>query len=148
MRKKILALTLGTMMALSVGCSARIDSSQISLAGIEPGWTVEQVKQICGEPTYNSGETMDFGDLIIKVDEDRPGIVEEVITRGGDIATPAGIKVGMSESALNTAYGMADDVDRDYNDTEYTYKSNDGRKKLEFKVVNGVIVKIKCELRD
>ena len=148
MKKRIIALTVGAMMALSVGCSARISSNQISLAGIEPGFTVEQVKQICGEPTYNNGETMAFGDLVIKIDDDRPGIVEEVITRGGDISTPAGIKVGMSETALNGAYGMADDVDRDYNDTEYTYKSEDGRKKLEFKVVNGVIVKIKCELRD
>lgn len=148
MKKKILALALGAMMAMSVGCSARIASNQISLAGIEPGFTVEQVKQICGEPTYVGGETMAFGDLVIKIDDDRPGIVEEVITRGGNIATPAGIKVGMSETVLNDAYGRADDVDRDYNDVEYTYKSENDRKKLEFKVVNGIIVKIKCELRD
>ena len=148
MKKKIISLALGAMMAISVGCFAKIPAAQIALGGIEPGFTIEQVKQVCGEPTYNGGDTLVFGDLVVKVDDDRPGIVEEVIVRGGNIATPAGIKVGMSESALNEAYGRADDVDRDTNDTEYTYKSDDGKKKLEFKVVNGVIVKIKCELRD
>ena len=148
MKKKFISLLLGAMMAFSAACFAKIPAAQIALGGIEPGFKIEQVKQIYGEPTYDGGETLVFGNLIVKVDDDRPGIVEEVIVRGGDIATPAGIKVGMSASALNEVYGRADDIDRDTNDTEYTYKSDDGKRKLEFKVVNGVIVKIKCELRD
>ena len=44
--------------------------------------------------------------------------------------------------------GRADKVDRDYDDTEYIYFSSDYRLKMEFKVVGGTIVKIKCEMRD
>ena len=56
--------------------------------------------------------------------------------------------MGMSEAVLSDVYGSADKVDRDYDDTEYVYYSSDYSKKMEFKVVNGTIVKIKCELRD
>ena len=62
--------------------------------------------------------------------------------------TPAGIQIGSSESALTAAYGNPDKYDRDYDDTEYTYYSTDFTKKIEFKVVNGNVIQIKCELRD
>ena len=42
----------------------------------------------------------------------------------------------------------ADKVDRDWNDTEYVYYSNEHRMKLEFKVVDNIIVKISCEIDD
>ena len=55
----------------------------------------------------------------------------------------------MSENELTKAYGTADDIDfdEDSNDREYEYHSANGKYKMEFKVHNGIIVKIKCELR-
>ena len=83
------------------------------------------------------------------MDDDRPGIVEKVIVNENNgIATPGGVTVGMSESVLTSTYGMADKVDRDWYDTEYVYRGNERRMKLEFKVVDGIIVKISCELDD
>ena len=149
MKKAILAGALGAMLAISAVGLAKVPADQVALAGIAPGVNIESVKAALGEPTYAGGETLSFANgLVVKVDEDRPGIVEEVIARQAGLSTPGGVSVGMSEGVLNDAYGKADRVDRDYDDTEYTYLSEDRTKKIEFKVVGGFITKISCELRD
>lgn len=148
--KKVTALVLGTAMTCSSLAFAQIPANQISLGGVEPGIGLEAAKRICGAPIYADDDVMIFGNgLIVKIDDKRPGIVDEVLCKqASDAATPAGITIGMAEETLSRTYGQADKIDRDYDDTEYTYRSTDRSKKLEFKVKNGIIVKISCDLRD
>ena len=72
--------------------------------------------------------------------------MEEVTLRSAVLATPAGITVGMDEAAMLNAYGQADKLEYDDGAKEYTYYSHDFHSKMEFKVWNGKIIKIKCEL--
>ena len=151
--KKIftMLMTSAFVASVSFNCVAKVPETQISLGGVVPGATVNSVKAIYGEPVSSyDGETLTFNNgLVVKVDEERPDIVEEVIITSGSekITTPAGISVGMDDTLLNVAYGTADNVDYERNFVEYVYYSDDTKKKMEFKVEDGVIVKIKCELR-
>ena len=146
--KKLSALVLGTFMAAAATVFASVAPQQVSLGGIEPGMRLEQAKSLGGEIVYADDEKTIFkSGLIIKVDDDRPGIVEEVEIKSGEVKTPAGITLGMTADKLNDAYGQADKIDHDRHDTEYKYLTTDGTKKIEFKVKNGVITKISCELR-
>ena len=147
MKKKIAALMAGLMMAASTVCFASIPGSSIALEGVAPGSSVEVAKAKLGTPNY-AGDKLYFPNgIMIDVADYNPSLVDEIETYSAG-ATPGGVKVGMSESVLSDVYGRADKVDRDYDDTEYTYFSSDYRLKMEFKVVGGTIVKIKCELRD
>lgn len=153
MKRVLSLLAAGALIFLNpVSCIAKVPDAQISLGGIVPGVTLNSVKVIYGEPVPSrDGETLLFSNgIVIKVDDDFSGIVEEVsiYSANDKIATPAGIAVGMKDSALNAAYGSADDVDYEYDGVEYTYYSDDMKKKMEFKVKDNVVVKIKCELRD
>ena len=151
--KRVLALLVaGAVVVLTpVSCIAKVPDAQISLGGIVPGVTLNSVKAIYGEPVQSrDGETWIFSNgMVIKVDDDFPEIVEEVsiYSANGTIATPAGISIGMKDTALNVAYGSADDIDYEHDGVEYTYYSDDMNKKMEFKVKDNVVVKIKCELR-
>ena len=146
--KKLSALFFGTLLAAAATAFASVAPQQISLGGIEPGMSLEQAKNLGGEIVYADYEKTVFkSGLIIKVDDDRPGIVEEVVIKAGEVKTPAGITLGMSADKLNVAYGQADQVDVDRQDTEYKYFTADGAKEIEFTVKNGVITKISCELR-
>ena len=150
MKKLFAALAAGSLMALSCVAHATVPAAQISLGGVAPGASVDSVKQAYGEPSYSHDrETLTFsGGLVVKVDDNRPGVVEEVLVRSGGISTPAGVSVGMGADRLNGAYGAADKVDSERDETEYVYYSDDRTKQLEFEVRNGVIVKISCELKD
>ena len=142
----IIAISLGIMTAFSSACLATVSPEAISLGGVAPGDSVEQAKSILGTPSY-SGHKMRFPNgIIIEVDNDRPGVVEEIKTKANGPATPGGVTVGMGEDTLSQVYGSADKVDREHDGTEYVYYSTDRMKKMEFKVVNGTITEIKCEL--
>lgn len=146
--KKLSALFFGTLLAAAATAFASVAPQQISLGGIEPGMSLEQAKNLGGEIVYTDYEKTVFkSGLIIKVDDDRPGIVEEVVIKAGEVKTSAGITLGMSADKLNAAYGQADKVDVDRQDTEYKYFTADGAKEIEFTIKNGVITKISCELR-
>ena len=149
-KKGIFAVMMGTLLSLSTVAFASIPISQIALGNVHPGDSVASVRAAYGEPVYSDREKLIFSNgFLIKMDDDRPGIVEKVIVNENNgIATPGGVTVGMSESVLTSTYGMADKVDRDWYDTEYVYRGNERRMKLEFKVVDGIIVKISCELDD
>ena len=147
-KKKVAALTIGMMMAATMAY-ASISPQQVALAGIEPGMSLEQAMSIGGEVAYSDYEKVVFkSGAVVEVDDDRPGIVDKVSIRSGTAGTPAGITLGMGTDAITGAYGNADKVDYDRDDTEYIYRSTDGMKKMKFKVINGVIVKISCSLRD
>lgn len=149
MKKKIAGLLGALMLTSSVGF-ATLQNDQIALGGITPGSTLERVKSIYGEPTQIGDDEFQFGTgFIVEVKERDRNIVEKVVTMNNNgIKTPEGVRVGMNESAIESTYGRPDKIDRDTYDTEYKYRSQDGKREMEFKVVNGVIVKIKVEIDD
>lgn len=148
MKKKITVLLAGLMVAASAFCVASVSSDSIAIEGVAPGSTMESARSRLGTPEAVAGDKIYFPNgIVIEVADHNPNLVDEIATQSAG-ATPGGITVGMRESVLSEVYGRADKVDRDYDDTEYIYFSSDGSKKMEFKVVNGVIVKIKCELRN
>lgn len=143
--KNLAAILCGAAIFTSSICFATVSDDKIMLGQLSPGISAEQLIEICGQPNYKDGD--DWIYKTFKADIER-GIVEKISTRSDSIVTPDGVRVGQAAEVLNSTLGRADKVDRDYDDTEYTYYSNDRTKKIEFKVVNGVIVKISCELRD
>ena len=146
--KKVSTLVMGTLLAAAATAFASVAPQQVSLGGIEPGMSLEQAKNLGGEIVYaDYKKTVFENGLIIKVDDDRPGVVEEVVVKSGEVQTPAGIGLGMSADKLNEAYGQADKVDVDRQKKEYKYFTADGAKEIEFTVSNGFITKISCELR-
>ena len=146
MRFKFLAaLVCGAIILSSSLTLAAVDGNKISLGGIYPGMSESQLIDAFGQPTYRDGDEWIYQNFKVEVER---GVVEEVSTTDGTLATPDGVRVGQSATALNSTFGTADKIDSDYGDTEYEYYSTDRAKKIEFKVVNGVIVKIKCKVRD
>lgn len=149
--KKFVALLCGAAFAFSaVNCSATVSSDKIALAGIRPGMTADEVIRIAGQPNFKTadGHEWKYDNFGIEFEDYRPNIVEEIETRVNSAKTSAGVSVGQSKSILSSTYGAADKVERDKYATEYTYYSNDYSMKIEFKVVNGVIYKIECQLRN
>lgn len=146
--KKISTIVMGTLMSVAAMSLASVAPQQVFIGGIEPGMSLEQAKNLGGEIVYaDYKKTVFENGLIIKVDDDRPGVVEEVVLKSGEVQTPAGIGLGMSADKLNEAYGQADKVDVDRQKKEYKYFTADGAKEIEFTVSNGFITKISCELR-
>ena len=143
--KKIFAIICGAMILSSTLCFAAVEGDKISLGGIVPGMSEQDLINAFGQPTYRDGDDWSYKTFNVEVER---GIVEKVSTRFDSIITPDGVRVGQAAEVLNSTFGKADKVDRDYNDTEYIYYSNDRTKKIEFKVVNGVIAEISCEIRD
>ena len=149
--KKFIAFLCGAAFAFSaVNCSATVSSDKIAIAGICPGMTADEVIRIVGQPNFKTddGHEWHYNNFGIEFEDYRPNIVEEVETRVNSASTPAGVSVGQSEGVLSSTYGAADKVERDKYSTEYTYYSDDYSLKIEFKVVNGVIYKIECQLRN
>lgn len=146
MKKKILAMLAGMMTMTAAVCYATVPADNIAIADVAPGSNVEAAKQKLGTPNQSGDKLFFANGIVIEVADHNPGMVEEIETRSGG-ATPAGISVGMKENIITQTYGNPDEMDRDYDDTEYTYYSVDYTKKMKFKVIGGNIVKIKCELR-
>ena len=146
--KKIAAILCGAVLATSAVCSATISPDLIAVDKIVPGMNVSELISIYGQPLSKHGDELRFQNFTVEVDDKRPNIVEEVEVRGGTLATPTGVRIGQSAEILNRAYGIADKVDEDWDETEYEYYSHDYLKKIEFKVENGVITKIKCKIQD
>ena len=142
--KKFLASVFGVMFLMSSVSFAAISPEKISLGKLTLGMSVENLISICGQPNYKHGEDWDYGTFKVEVENN---FVEKIVTRNGGLSTPDGISVGQNANALN-ALGRADDVDVEHDGAEYEYFSTDRTKKIEFKVVNNVIVKISCKIID
>lgn len=145
--KKFFAFLLGVMFLMSSASFAAIAPNKIALGKLTPGMSVEDLISICGQPNYKHGDDWEYGNFKVEVDKHRPNIVEKIVTQSGGLSTPDGIAVGQSAEVLNSL-GRADDVDVEKHGTEYEYFSTDRMKKIEFKVVNNVIVKISCKIID
>lgn len=146
--KKLLAAVAAGMLLTGAVCFAAVPADEVAIAGVAPGSSVENAKSKLGEPTHTTGKKLYFSNgIMVEVAKYNPGMVEEIEILSAGAATPGGVQVGMAESAITEKYGQPDKLDRDYDDTEYTYYSHDYVRKMEFKVVGGKIVKIKCEMR-
>lgn len=143
--RKIFAIICGVMILSSSLCFAAVDDDKISLGGIVPGMSEQDLINAFGQPTYRDGDDWSYKTFNVEVER---GIVEKVSTRFDSIITPDGVRVGLAAEVLNDTFGKADKVDQDSDGVEYEYYSTDGTKKIEFKVVNGIIAKITCEVRD
>ena len=143
--KKIFAIICGAMILSSTLCFAAVEGDKISLGGIMPGMSEQDLINAFGQPTYRDGDDWSYKTFNVEVER---GIVEKVSTRFDSIITPDGVRVGLAAEVLNDTFGKADKVDQDSDGVEYEYYSTDGTKKIEFKVVNGIIAKITCEVRD
>ncbi len=146
--KRFTALVLGAIFVLSSVCFATVSPDKIALGKIYPGMKTSDLISICGQPNYKKGDDWIYSNFKVEVDEDRPNIVESIETKSGALSTPNGVAVGQSADVLNRTFGAADRVDVERDGTEYEYYSSDYSKKIEFEVVNGVITKIKCKVRD
>ncbi len=146
--KKFTVLLCGAMFAFSSVGFAAVAPEKIALGKIVPGMTTTELVNAVGQPNSKRGDDWIYNNFKVEVDEDRPNIVEKVVTRSGALATPDGVKVGQSADVLNGAYGKADDVDVERDGTEYEYFSTDRTKKITFKVFNGIIEKISCKIFD
>ena len=149
MKKKIAGLLGALMISSSIGFAA-VASEQIALGGIVPGATMDEIIAVYGQPVQVDDDEYSFGTgFIVKVDDHNRNIIEKIITiNDNGIETPNGVRVGMNESVIQSTYGRPDKIDRDVYDTEYKYRSFDKSREMEFKVVNGTIVKIKVEVHD
>ena len=143
--QSLAALVCGVMILSSSLCFAAIDGGRISLGGITPGMSETDLINAFGQPVYKDGDDWTYKTFKVEVERGR---VEEVSTRMDTIITPDSVRVGQAAEVLNVAYGKADKVDNDRDGVEYEYYSTDGSKKIEFKVVNGVIAKISCKVND
>ncbi len=144
--KKFAALVGGIMFMCSSISFASVPTEKIALGKIVPGMTTAELVNICGQPNSKRGEDWIYNNFKVEVDDERPNIVEKVVTRSGALVTPDGVAVGQNAEVLNKAYGKADDVDVERDGTEYEYFSKDRTMKITFKVFNGVISKISCKV--
>ena len=146
--KKFLSVLCGVTLFSSISFAA-VSPDKVALGKVVPGMSVSELIATCGQPNYKHDDDWDYVTFKVEIDDKVMGdIVEKVVTRTGGIATPNGVAVGQNATVLNSTFGNADKVDNDHDGTEYEYFSTDGRTKIEFKVVNGVIAKISCKIRD
>ena len=145
--KFLAALVCGVLMLTSSLCMAAVDGGKISIGSIYPGMSVQELIKTCGQPLSKdrNGDDWQYQNFEIEVEGN---VVEEISTRSSTIATPDGVRVGQAAEVLNSTFGTADKFKTDSDGVEYKYFSTDGMKEIEFKVVNGVIAKITCSLRD
>lgn len=144
--KNFLAAVICGVLILSSSLSlAAVDGGKIALGGVVPGMSETDLIDAFGQPISKRGDDWTYRNFKVEVER---GIVTEIETRSEAITTPDGMRVGLAAEELNPTFGKADKVDVDRNDTEYEYYSTDRTKKIEFKVVNGIIAKISCKLVD
>ncbi|MBR4152173.1 MAG: hypothetical protein IKT98_04375 [Selenomonadaceae bacterium] len=143
--KSLTAIIFGAIILSSSLCFAEVDGSKILLGGISPGMSETDFINAFGQPTRKDGDDWTYKNFEVEV---KGGIVKEVSTRSELITAGDGIRVGLAAEALNTTFGKADKVDIEHDGIEYKYYSTDRTKKIEFKVVNGIISKITCEIND
>ena len=131
---------------ISEGAKAMRESmNEISFNGIVPGFSIDEVKKVYGEPVETAGEVLTFmNGAIVNVDSNNAVKSIRLIT--SEIQTPEGVAVGMDEYVLNDTYGMADNVKKLADGAEYEYyRGKDKVAKLIFKTGNGVISEIRNE---
>ena len=145
--KKLSALICGALLTTSAISFAAVSPDKIILGNITPGMTESEVLSLCGEPQYKHKDKWQYNNFTVEFDNKILGdVVEEIETKSSGVTTYGGVAVGQSAAVLNSTFGSADKVETEHNRTKYKYRSTDGSKSIEFKVIDGVIKKISCEL--
>ena len=143
--KKIAAFLCGAIIATSAACSATVAPTAIGIGKLVPGMTVSSLTSIYGQPNYKDGDEWTYGNFKVEIEK---GKVQEIETRSNALATSNGVTVGQDARVLTDAYGAADRIDVEDNEEEYEFYSHDYSRKIEFKVRDGFITKIICEIKD
>lgn len=148
MKKNLLTMAIaGALMFGAFFCTAAVSPDVINIGGIGPGSTIESAKAKFGQANQ-AGDDLYFSNGVhIEFEKYNPTIVDEIEIRTPGVSTSKGIAIGSPEAKITKAYGQPDKIDRDDGEIEYTYYSTDYSKKMEFEVVNGAVVKIKCQYR-
>ena len=148
MKKNLLTIAIaGVLMLGSFFCTAAVSPDVINIGGIGPGSSIESAKAKFGQANQSGNDLYFSNGVHIEFEKYNPSIVDEIEIRTPGVSTSKGIKIGSPEASLTKAYGQPDKVERDDGEIEYTYYSTDYSKKMEFEVVNGAVVKIKCKHR-
>ena len=143
--KKIAAIICGAVLATSAVCSATVSTDTIGIGRVTPGMSTSRLTSLYGQPNSKHGDDWNYSNFKVEVDH---GKVQEIETYNSTIATPLGVAVGQNVRVLSETYGTADRVDIEHHEEEYEYYSHDYSQKIEFKVRNGYIYKIICEIQD
>ena len=148
--KKLAALVCG----MAVTCSsmvafATVPSEKIGVGHVSPGMRVADLLASAGQPEAKIGDNWYYINYKVEVDKkDNPNIINEVSSRNPTLGSTGGVKIGQEAAVLNLAYGKADNVMKVGGIEEYDYFNPEYTRKMTFTVLNGVIVKIECELID
>ena len=126
--------------------TSTITERVVTLGGLMPGVSVEDVKAMFGEPTSTEGNVLTFADGL-KVILDGAQKVKSISTMVETFDTPDGIYVGADEYLLNEYCGPADSVNKITNGAEYKYNSGDKKSVVVYKAENGIITEITCSLK-
>jgi len=122
-------------------------TQEISLGGISPGMTFEEVKNILGEPvSSHDHEEFNFANGVFIEMDDHKNVVKEIKSKVEGVAAIGDVAIGSAEQKLLDTFGTPTRTEFDDGATEYKYIGNG--KKIVFKVFNGKISEIKCELDD
>lgn len=143
--KSLAALVCGAIIFSSSLCLAAVDEEFIALGKIFPGMSTKDLTSAFGRPSYVKGDDWTYPTFKVEIEN---GVVEKVSTTSDTMMTPNGVRVRLAAEILNSTFGKADKFERDSDGDEYEYYSTDRTKKIEFKVVNGIIMKITCKLED
>lgn len=127
----------------------QLHSKAMELSGVKPGMTVEEAKEVLGEPVKAEDDKLVFDNGVeLEIDKDGNRVEELKVNQEGD-TNAAGVKVGMPENSLKDMCGPADDIElNDNGDFEYIYYSTDKKSKVVYKARNDIIIEIKSSLND
>lgn len=157
-------LSLLVVCSFHISCYASIDNEQIALGGLRLASNVDYALKIYGQPRlYNTKPS--YGDLQIEygdsfhlyyfaesrfTDKSRPNnyLLKCVfVDKDNGISTPAGIKVGSSESMLWECYGRPDDCREKNGQMIYMYMGNTySRDRIYFAVKDKQVTCITCDI--
>ena len=143
--KKIAAILCGALVATSAVCSATVAPDTIGIGKVTPGMSTSRLTSLCGKPVSKHGDDWIYSNFKVEIEKNK---VQEIETQNTTAPTPLGVTVGQNVSVLSETYGTADRVESEWNEEEYEYYSHDYSMKIEFKVHNGYMTKIICEMQD
>ena len=145
MIKKIIGLVAFFMAVLVIipyhTTEARIADSQVALGGITYRSDISRVIKIYGQPTRINGNSYYWG-TSFEIFNDSGKVFGITTTANNGIETPAGVHVGMSESAITQTYGKAEDTGTDSSGRKYYGYSSSNNGCFIFRAKNGKIVEI------
>lgn len=146
--KKFLSILFGAIIAFSAAnCSATVPIAEIAIGGMRPGMTAQEIISIAGQPLSKNSKGNEWYYESFNVEFD-DNLVEEIKIRQSSLSTPSGVFVGYQSNILTKLYGAADEVENKREAMICTYYSADYSLEMNFKIRNGIIEEITCEVND